>query len=318
MFMGAFSNVIFLGGFIHFLANYVIRRDKMSLENNEKKCFVVTPIGKDATTTRRATEGLIDAVIIPALCELGFEGDNITVAHRISESGSINRQIITRIVEDDIAIVNLTELNPNVMYELAVRHAVAKPLVIIAEHGTALPFDIIDQRTVFYTNDMLGVVQLKDELKKAVMEALMANEMDNPIIKIIKENSAIHNVQTVGSDVVELIMNRLDRIEYKTSRNYNVNSNIKLLDERIFTAEFESLDPENHDTQKLIDWIKNLLVESVRYKHIRFRFSNDSNGKFRVDFVLNSLDEANSFSYYIEKKSYDDNLYRILMKSISK
>jgi len=202
------------------------------------------------------------------------------------------------------------------MYELAVRHAVAKPLVIIAEHGTNLPFDIIDQRTVFYTNDMLGVVQLKEELKKSVMEALTASEMDNPIIKIIKENSAIHNIQSVGSDVVELIMNRLDRIEYKTTKNFNVNSNKRILNEEvIFTAGFKSIDSENDDIEKFGNWISKILGETDRFRDIKYRIYNDKYDGFRVDFVFDSVQKANTFSTFIEKKSYDDVLYDIRMKS---
>jgi hypothetical protein len=115
----------------------------------DKSCFIITPIGGDNTEIRRAAEGVIDAVIIPTLIEIGFKEENIRVAHRMPNPGAINRQVITRILEDDLAIVNLTGLNANVMYELAVRHAVRKPVVQICEYGTKLPFDITEERTIF-------------------------------------------------------------------------------------------------------------------------------------------------------------------------
>ena len=257
----------------------------MSSENIEKKCFIITPIGKDATTTRRATEGLIDAVILPALIDMGFNRKNVSVAHRISESGSINRQIITHIVEDDIAIVNLTEINPNVMYELAVRHAVAKPVVIIAEHGTNLPFDIIDQRTVFYTNDMLGVVQLNEELKSAVEDALKFEEVDNPIIKIIQENSALKQVRTIDSDVVQLIFDRLDRIEVKTTSRRN---NEKLINKDKQTQnptvimDVRSDSDLNNTSLKMRNWLEENIFQDLEVQPIGYRMSGNPSGFYRV------------------------------------
>ena len=86
------------------------------------------------------------------------------VAHKISEPGSITKQIIKEIYSDKLAIANLTNKNPNVMYELAFRHSLGKPVIMIAEKGTPLPSDIIMERTIFYQNDAQGVLELKDNI----------------------------------------------------------------------------------------------------------------------------------------------------------
>ena len=105
----------------------------------KKKCFIITPIGDETEPIRRHIEGIIEAAIKPAL----GEKYDIIVAHEISEPGSITKQVINEIYQDDLVIANLTGKNPNVMYELALRHAIAKPAIMIAEKGTALPSDII-------------------------------------------------------------------------------------------------------------------------------------------------------------------------------
>src|SRR5215207_1311082 len=155
--------------------NGVAMRDSSSDER--KTCFVITPIGSDHSPTRRGAEGILDAVIVPVLQDLQFR---VEVAHRISAPGSITNQVIERLLEADLVIANLTELNPNVMYELAVRHAKRLPVVILAEVGTVLPFDVATERTLFYVNDMAGVHDLVPRLKRTVAEAIRDANPDNP------------------------------------------------------------------------------------------------------------------------------------------
>ena len=69
------------------------------------------------------------------------------------------------------------------MYELAVRHAAAKPVVVVADRLTRLPFDIKDELVVFYDNDMKGVVELNACLRTAIDSALNAPKSDNPIVR---------------------------------------------------------------------------------------------------------------------------------------
>ena len=63
---------------------------------------------------------------------MGYE---VTRADKIAESGIINSQIIQRIVEDELLIADLTDMNANVFYELAIRHSIRKPFVQIMQKG---------------------------------------------------------------------------------------------------------------------------------------------------------------------------------------
>jgi hypothetical protein len=63
-------------------------RGGIKMQNEKKKCFIITPIGPDDSIIRRQADGVIDAVIEPVLESLGF---NVTVAHRMNEGGSITR-----------------------------------------------------------------------------------------------------------------------------------------------------------------------------------------------------------------------------------
>lgn len=181
----------------------------------KEQCFIITPIGDDTDPIRRHIEGIIDAAIIPAL------GDQyeIVVAHKISEPGSITKQVIDKVYHSKLVIANLTNRNPNVMYELALRHATGKPAIMIAEKGTPLPSDIIMQRTIFYHNDAKGVLELRDALKKAAYEIDFEKKV-GPIVEVLGDIShdadMLKKVAEKDSDSkepLEYIMRRLDRIE---------------------------------------------------------------------------------------------------------
>ena len=157
---------------------------------------------------RRSTDGLLQAVIKPVLDGIGLR---VFVAHEIAEPGSITHQVISHLLDDDVVIANLSGLNPNVMYELAVRHAARRPVVIIAERGTILPFDIADERTVFFVDDMAGVEELKPRLAEAVNAVLRTNEVTNPIYRVIA--ATIVQQDPATNETERFILDRLESID---------------------------------------------------------------------------------------------------------
>lgn len=209
----------------------------MTMEKNEKlnhankTCFIITPIGEDGSTIRRHINGIIDSAIIPVL------GHNyeITVAHRMPSPGSINKQVIKNIYEADLVIANLTNLNPNVMYELAFRHAIRKPVITIMEKGSgSLPFDVVAERTIFYINDSQGVLDLKDELKEYIgkIEGIDCNKIDNPIYDVLQglteEKTVLSKIEQNSDsegDALKYIVKRLDELDRTLYNIANVSNN---------------------------------------------------------------------------------------------
>ncbi len=186
---------------------------KSENDSRPKRCFVITPVDTPESSVRRSTDGLLNAVIKPILQEMGFE---VSVSHEIADPGSITRQVIEHLLSDDVVLANLSGLNPNVMYELGVRHSAGTPVVVLALDGTKLPFDISVERTIFYSDDMAGVEELKPALREAVKAAQRETEPDNPVYRVALKN--IMREVTPRSDINEYILDRLDRIDSAIQR----------------------------------------------------------------------------------------------------
>lgn len=133
---------------------------------SEKTCFIISPIGEEGSETRKIADEKFDLVFEPVLKELGY---NAVRADKESTPNLISRGIITRIINSELVIADVTDYNPNVFYELAVRNAVKKPVIVIRKPGQKLAFDIYDKRAV--TLDMSinrEWVKAKEQLKEYI------------------------------------------------------------------------------------------------------------------------------------------------------
>ena len=128
----------------------------------KKACFVIAPIGEPESDTRKRSDQILKHVISPAAAECGYE---TTRADQISEPGIITSQVIQRVVDDPLVVADLSETNPNVFYELAIRHGIRKPLVQLIRKGEQIPFDVAGTRTIHVDHhDLDSVEQAKNEI----------------------------------------------------------------------------------------------------------------------------------------------------------
>lgn len=143
----------------------------------KKDCFVIAPIGEADSETRKRSDQVLKHVISPAVDECGYKA---TRADQISEPGMITSQVIQHIVEDPLVIADLTERNPNVFYELAIRHAIRKPLVQLIKKGEQIPFDVAGTRTIHLDHRDLDSVE---EAKKEIIAQVKSLEKDSSTLE---------------------------------------------------------------------------------------------------------------------------------------
>ncbi|HXH93331.1 MAG TPA: hypothetical protein VNN25_17235 [Thermoanaerobaculia bacterium] len=175
-------------------------------------------------------------------------------SHDINSPGSITRQVIQCLLESDLVVANLTGLNPNVMYELAVRHSTRRPVVTIAEAGTVLPFDLADERTIFYINDLGGARELARRLLVACRAALAEPTPDNPIYRATDRSIT----STMGPGTTEKIfLERFGALEKLVSERF------ASLEERL-ASERQPLSITSHVTRDVYNLSVRGALQQVR------------------------------------------------------
>jgi tetratricopeptide (TPR) repeat protein len=190
-------------------------------------CFVDMPFGIKAdpkTGTEINFDQIYNKAIKPSAEESGLEcirGDEERTG------GIIHRAMFARLLLCEFVIADLTTANPNVFYELGVRHA-AKPYTTIPIFATigGLPFDVNLVRAIPYNleNGQLtddAAENLKSELKKRIQRALEGPvAQDSPLFELFPEFPGIqvsHELTDVFRDRVEYSMEFREKL--RAARN---------------------------------------------------------------------------------------------------
>ena len=122
----------------------------------DRKCFYITPIGEDGSEERKHADLVMASIIQPAVEPLGLE---VVRADQLGEPGMIATHILQHLRHCRLAIADMSHRNPNVFYEMALRHAAKLPLVQLIRKADRLPFDINQVRTVVIdTTDIYSLI----------------------------------------------------------------------------------------------------------------------------------------------------------------
>lgn len=150
----------------------------------ESTCFYIAPIGNESSEARRHSDLFLGSIVEPALETFQLK---VIRADAIDKPGIITRQIIDYIMRSRLVIADLSFHNPNVFYELALRHAVKLPIVQLIRSSDMVPFDVNQMRTIqIDTTDIYSLVPRIDsyraEVANQVRRALETDHIvDTPI-----------------------------------------------------------------------------------------------------------------------------------------
>lgn len=152
-----------------------------------KVCFIITPIGTDDSEERKHANMMLNHLVKPVCDDLGLI---VVRADKIDKSGLITHQILEHIAKSAYCVADLSFSNPNVFYELGVRHVCQLPTVQIIRKGDKIPFDVSQGRTITIdTSDIYTIMDRFESARKELKEHIqkisnnIKNEIadDNPI-----------------------------------------------------------------------------------------------------------------------------------------
>jgi hypothetical protein len=156
----------------------------------EPLCFVLMPFGKKMDAAGRVTnfDSVYAKIIAPAVERAGLEPIR---ADEEKIGGAIHKPMFERLMLCHYAVADITGANPNVFYELGIRHAMRpRSTVIVFGEGTVLPFDIALVRGLAYKTDGAGEPVEPETTVDAIAAQLTAARVshndDSPIFQLVE------------------------------------------------------------------------------------------------------------------------------------
>jgi nucleoside 2-deoxyribosyltransferase len=154
------------------------------------KCFAAMPFReRENARSQGFFDEVLRALIAPAGRDAGFE---VVTANR-DGSDVIQATIVNQLLDADLVIADLTENNPNVLFELGLRIAEDKPVALIRAKGTPAIFDVDNMLRVFEYDPNLWTSTVEHDRPKLTEHIKAAWENRDSCLtfmKILRERKA--------------------------------------------------------------------------------------------------------------------------------
>ena len=199
-------------------------------KKKKEKCFVIMPISDQGDYPPDHFTKVYKQIIKPSVEEAGYE------AYRIDENNicdAIINKIFSAIQECPMAICDLSNRNPNVLYELGLRQAYDKPVVLIQDDKTDKIFDVSGISTVFYKSSRQyeDVLEARENIKKTILSTKEGKA--NTLAKVIKVNAAdFSQIEVSQDDRTNIILEEIYSEIRKLKNSQIANNNAILFEER--------------------------------------------------------------------------------------
>jgi hypothetical protein len=246
---------------------------------SQKRAFVITPIGSDNSPERLHADWILNIAIKPV-----FESNGYTV-HRsdtIADPSMINDAIFNHVVEDEICIADLSFLNPNVFYELGVRHALEKPVIHIAHNQIKLPFDTAQHRVIFFNLSSFHSIEALKEQLEAQLKAIETKgfRVSNPLTHARGRQNLSKSADSTDQIVVDLL-DRIGLLEQMFRQPISRNAPVRMTDS---PSNAVRRNGAPYDLSKAREEIRHLARRISKYSEVIDENSPLSYGDFMSNF----------------------------------
>ena len=188
------------------------------------KCFIIMPFRETSPShTEDYWKRHFELFLKPFIQDRG----HIIVERSERMRTDLLHEIIKNLILSRIVIADITNLNPNVLWELGVRQSFKYKTIIIAEEGTEKPFDISKKGILEYPKKDDSDYHNKSikfhlDLVEAIQDCkINPDKPDSPVLEIIEGRSSIfpliqkqENLRKIEAFLIEIEYNKtvLNRI----------------------------------------------------------------------------------------------------------
>jgi hypothetical protein len=188
-------------------------------------CFVITPISQTSRHSEKYWEDNFKLFLKPIIERSGVFKAQRSEALR----GDILNSIIKSIAVAKVVVADLTDLNPNVFWELGVRQSFKNGTITIAEVGSSIPFDISKKGVLmYYPEDHIKNSIFEDTLQMALQD-IIANpdSSDSQVLETMSGRGSLYEIfqkqelmrrvdglideSTTNSTIAKVLLNRLEK-----------------------------------------------------------------------------------------------------------
>ena len=132
---------------------------------NKKTCYIISQIGEPDSKERKWADFVREHIITPVVTDCGYE---VPARADDPEKDLIMTDIIEQMFDSDLVVADLTGNNPNVYYELGIRHCAQKPAIHLIRSSESPPFDLGGNKAIFISTEHLDVVQAIKDIKERI------------------------------------------------------------------------------------------------------------------------------------------------------
>lgn len=154
-------------------------------QKENKDCFVIMPISDADGYDSGHFERVYEDIVKPAVSNTESIPRR---ADEVKETNFIHLDILKKLIDAPIAVCDLSSRNPNVLFELGIRQAFDKPVVLIQEKGTPKIFDIGPLRYLEYDKGMKyhHVLKTQKDLTDVIVATKAAEGQQGNVNSIVR------------------------------------------------------------------------------------------------------------------------------------
>lgn len=161
-----------------------------------RKCFVIMPFATTDSASEKQWTTIYEQLIKPAV-----EGSGLDFECERSKAtrGNLVKKIIYALNNSDVVIADLTDHNPNVCYELGIRHGRKNGTILLAQNREFLKiFDLHNYASHVYDwKSRPGKQEMISKIRELLLDYLKhPTEPDSPVLDFLQRKPSFRSAST--------------------------------------------------------------------------------------------------------------------------